>query len=253
MSDSFYFIFYFILSSCLFKVEPFKQNYEQNLILYFFDIISSIQCINGHILCTSCCSKTNSCVICEPRTQHSHVKVACDYESYGCKEVVNYTQIYEHVNSCHFSPCLCPQINCRFQANTTALGEHFMINHPLRIPPFKYDQVFSTFVRVIDDVTILQGISDGELFVITCKTQYIYKMLSLYHIGPSRRKPEYVFEMLVLPHEKYSNCILQLKSEAVNVDDRIYPSSSAIYVSYDYFKDGRLSIKVRISKIGANP
>jgi len=163
-----------------------------------------------------------------------------------------YTQRYEHVNSCHFSPCLCPQRNCSFQANSRALGEHFMINHPLRIPPFKYDQVFFTYVNINDDVTILQEISDGELFVITCKTQYVFKMLSLYHIGPTRRKPEYAFEMLVLPHEKNSNGVLQLKSEAVNVDDRTYPSSSSIYVSYGYFKDGRLSIKVRISKIGVN-
>jgi hypothetical protein len=128
-----------------------------------------------------------------------------------------------------------------------------MINHPLRVPPFKYDQVFFTYVHVHDDVTILQGISDGELFVITCKSEYIYKMLSIYHIGPSRRKPEYVFEMLVLPHEKKSNGVLQLKSEAVNVDDRTYPSSSSICVPYGYFKDRRLSIKVRISKIGVNP
>jgi len=127
-----------------------------------------------------------------------------------------------------------------------------VINHPLRVPPFKYDKVFFTYVHIKDDVTILQEISDGELFVITCKTDYILKMLNLYHIGPSRRKPEYVFEMSVLHHKEGCNRIRRLKSEAVNVDDRTYPWSTPIFLSYDYFKDGRLSIQVRISKIRVN-
>jgi hypothetical protein len=43
--------------------------------------------------------------------------------------------------------------------------------------------------------------------------------------------------------------ILQLKSEVVNVEDRTYPPSSGLFVSYDYFKNGRLSMKIQISKI----
>ncbi|CAJ2672116.1 unnamed protein product [Trifolium pratense] len=192
--------------------------------------MSSIQCTNGHIICASCKPKC--------------MKVACDNEPYGCKEVVKHTQRHAHIKSCVFSPCLCPQTDCNFRANTTVLGEHFKTNHQLRVPPFTYDEVFSAFIHIKDDVTIFQAMNDGQLFVITCKTHYIVKKLNLYHIGPNKSKPRYSFEMLVLCQDR----VLQLKSEAVNVEDRAYPPSGALYVRYDYFKDGRLSMKIRINK-----
>lgn len=213
------------------------------------DIMSSIQCFCGHIVCASCRIKPNLCPICESRTRRRYAKIKCDYKSYGCKEVVKYTERYAHIKSCHFSPCLCPQKDCNFRANSAALGEHFRTSHQLHAPPFKYDEFFFASVHK-DNGTILQGISDGELFVITCKTYYIAKQLNLYHIGPTRHKPEYAFELFVLPQDEDRDPILPLKAEAVNVDDDAYPKSTAIFVSYDYFKAGCLSLKIRICKIG---
>jgi hypothetical protein len=182
------------------------------------------------------------------------MKVACDYEPYGCKEVVKHTQRHAHIKSCAFSPCLCPQTDCNFRANTTVLGEHFKTNHQLRVPPFTYGESFSAFVHIKDDATIFQGKNDGQLFVITCRTHYIVKKLNLYHIGPNKSKAKYNFEMFVLRQEAkekdhHERNILQLKSEVVNVEDRTYPPSSGLFVSYDYFKNGRLSMKIQISKI----
>ena len=55
--------------------------------------------------------------------------------------MVKYSKRYAHVKSCAFSPCLCPQTDCNFRANSKALGEHFRTNHQLHVPPFTYDEI----------------------------------------------------------------------------------------------------------------
>jgi len=99
------------------------------------------------------------CVICKPSA-----KIACDYKPYGYQEMVKYTKRYAHVKSCTFSPCLCPQTDCNFRANSKALGEHFRTNHQAHVPPFTYDGVFFASIHIKDNVTILREINDGELF-----------------------------------------------------------------------------------------
>ena len=88
------------------------------------------------------------CIVCKPRTlkfSHNvesnqfnileHMKIACDYESYGCKDVVRYIQRYEHIKLCVFPPCICPQTDCNFPANSTVyetiFGQtiNFVSNH----------------------------------------------------------------------------------------------------------------------------
>lgn len=90
---------------------------------------------------------------------------------------------------------------------------------------------------------------ENYLLLITCRAHYILKELNFYHIGPTRPKLEYSFEMLTLyPKEENRDRIQRLKVEVVNIEDCTYPSSIPLYVSYDYFKAGRLSMQIRISK-----
>lgn len=178
------------------------------------------------------------------------VKIACDYVQYGCKELVKHSEKNAHENSCVFSPCICPQKGCNFIGNSKVLGEHFKTNHELIVPPFTYDEVFFASIHFHDKNIVLQGKTNGALFVITNKTFYIMKKLNVYHIGPEP-KPEYSFEILACSPEPDCDNI-RLKAQIINIQNCAYiPSSNSLFVPYDYFKPrGRLSIKIRITKIG---
>jgi len=78
-------------------------------------------------LYVSCFNKTNMCSVLKRHTQYcshymeidrfnilDHMKITCEYEPYGCKDAIKYTQKCLHIKPCPFSSCICTQTDRNF-------------------------------------------------------------------------------------------------------------------------------------------
>ncbi|KAL5745107.1 hypothetical protein ACOSP7_026253 [Xanthoceras sorbifolium] len=102
--------------------------------------IPVFQCENGHVACSSCCSKLgNKCPSsCSPIGHNrcraiekvlESVKVICANSKYGCKETMSYSQRDDHEKTCRHAPCLCPLSDCCFVGSSSQLYQHFIGRH----------------------------------------------------------------------------------------------------------------------------
>ncbi|KAL5809984.1 hypothetical protein ACOSQ3_026680 [Xanthoceras sorbifolium] len=102
--------------------------------------IPVFQCENGHVACSSCCSKLgNKCPSCCSPIGHNRcraiekvlesVKVICANSKYGCKETMSYSQSHDHEKTCRHAPCSCPLSDCCFVGSSSQLYQHFIGRH----------------------------------------------------------------------------------------------------------------------------
>ncbi|CAN8232904.1 unnamed protein product [Cochlearia groenlandica] len=99
--------------------------------------IPIFQCENGHIACSTCCTKLkNKCTLCDlpigkirNRVMERVMKafiVPCPNASFGCTKSLSYSQGSTHDKECVFSPCYCPTLDCNYKGSYKDLFKHFL-------------------------------------------------------------------------------------------------------------------------------
>ncbi|KAK9112461.1 hypothetical protein Scep_019980 [Stephania cephalantha] len=134
------------------------------------------QCKNGHIACSSCCSKyNNTCSYCSSPIGDircliiekfiDSIKLHCRYSSHGCKELLCYNQKSNHEETCICSPCKCPISDCNFLAPFEPLSRHIQGKHSSARMEFTFGKTFSVCFRTDSPFVAMQS-STGHLFLL---------------------------------------------------------------------------------------
>ncbi|RDY05898.1 E3 ubiquitin-protein ligase SINA-like 10, partial [Mucuna pruriens] len=164
------------------------------------------QCVNGHILCSTCCCKVgHKCPLCSMLVGDKRcrameavlasMKSACSNARYGCKMMVRYSEKREHDKTCAFVPCSCPQPNCNWLSHSSQLGQHLTQDHSFYIISFQYGQFFNVRFRYNTRFRFLQSSSDGKLFVINNQMEDTKNLVFLSHIGPNSLVSQFYYEV----------------------------------------------------------
>ncbi|XP_022143263.1 E3 ubiquitin-protein ligase SINA-like 10 [Momordica charantia] len=112
------------------------------------------QCKNGHISCSSCCTRAhNKCSSCGSEIGHMRcrsmetllesIKIECQNSTYGCKKTIYWNKRNDHESSCVYKPCSCPLTDCSFVGSSGQLSSHFTKKHKNSAKSFSYDSKFT--------------------------------------------------------------------------------------------------------------
>lgn len=210
-----------------------------------------IQCENGHIACSSCCTKiSNKCPSCSWPIGYNRcraiekvlesVKIACQNAQYGCKETVTYSKKKDHEKTCTYSPCSCPFRTCNFVSSSEQLYLHVSGQHFEAAVHFGYNSSFSVTLKDSDDFLVLQGREDNVLFILNSNVESLGSVVWVSCIWPCSFKG-FFYELKVktaensLRLQSFTNC-----SQA-RVDVR--PSNGYLLIPKDLFgSDGQLKL-----------
>lgn len=130
-----------------------------------------INCSQGHSLCSECSLKVHDCPLCKSpilkqrnflvESLVSAINMKCDYNYFGCEEVLSPQTLKDHVNLCVFVPVNCPQ--CEIKICLYNLYKHLLEN--CKFKPFIY-KVGSTFpiTRMGSKLTIFTTF--GKQFIV---------------------------------------------------------------------------------------
>ncbi|TKY45495.1 E3 ubiquitin-protein ligase SINA 10 [Spatholobus suberectus] len=217
------------------------------------------QCINGHIICSPCCSKLGQkCFLCSMfigdnrcraiEAVLASMQTACSNARYGCNAVVRYSEKREHEKTCAFVPCLCPGPRCNWISNSNKLGQHFSEKHSFKRIPFKYGVFFDVSLRHNKRTRILQALSDGKLFVISNQMRETENSLFLCHIGPNSLVPQFHYEVKT----KSDGAVLLPRTsvESTQGGKFVFPSAPLrfFYIPCEMFSIfGRIKLQFRIT------
>ncbi|KAD4888366.1 hypothetical protein E3N88_20439 [Mikania micrantha] len=119
------------------------------------------QCENGHIACSSCCSKVerkcpsccmpigyNRCRAIEKVIES--VKVSCKNARYGCTKTMAYCKKGEHEQTCPHATCFCPHPSCPYCGSSKNLYLHFGIQHAASTTRFTYNSPFFVTMEQVE-------------------------------------------------------------------------------------------------------
>ncbi|XP_061359109.1 E3 ubiquitin-protein ligase SINA-like 7 [Gastrolobium bilobum] len=222
--------------------------------------IPVFQCINGHIACSLCCAKLlYKCPFCSMRIDHSRclaiekvlvsLQIACQNATYGCNEILRYSQKYEHEKTCIYVPCSC--LGCNFVAKSSDLYLHFKENHMNAKTSFKYDEFFSVLLSHDENIVVLQEQIDGKLFVLKNKaSENQGNAVTIYHIGPNSPNPISYYE--IKARSMVENKSVQFLASAQNIQGFTFGSASSsprsLLIPLDFFNShGRLVLEICIN------
>ncbi|KAL5809983.1 hypothetical protein ACOSQ3_026679 [Xanthoceras sorbifolium] len=158
--------------------------------------IPVFQCENGHVACSSCCSKLrNKCPSCCLPIGYNRcraiekvlesVKVICKHSKYGCKEKMSYSQRHDHEKTCRHAPCSCPLPDCCFVGSSSQVYQHFTSRHKNSAVQFQYSKVSHVALNINEDCLVLQEEIDGVLFILHNRSEVVGHVISLTCIAPS--------------------------------------------------------------------
>ncbi|XVF31711.1 hypothetical protein REPUB_Repub17cG0015600 [Reevesia pubescens] len=192
--------------------------------------IPVFQCDNGHIACSTCCSKIrNKCPSCASPIGYSRcraiekvlesVKVSCQNTKYGCREAFSYSMKQKHEKTCLFVPCSCPLAGCNFEGSSKQLSGHFSNEHKSSATHFQYGCLVPITLGVGEKFLILREERDGSLFILNNKVETLGNVVTLSRIGPSMEKG-FFYELITKAQADGSTLRLQsfTKSTPKRVD-----------------------------------
>ncbi|KAL1207003.1 E3 ubiquitin-protein ligase SINA-like 10 [Cardamine amara subsp. amara] len=139
--------------------------------------IPIFQCDNGHLACSSCCTKVrNRCPSCTLPIGYIRCRgmekvletsrVSCANAKYGCRETTTYVTRFSHEETCVFSPCSCPILKCNFTGYYKDLNNHVRAEHKDAVIPFVWNNRLKITLDLNEKPTILQEANDGEVIVV---------------------------------------------------------------------------------------
>lgn len=155
---------------------------RRGLINTIWCILFGIQCENGHLACSSCCTvlQKNNCCSCNKPTGSNRCRaiekvlesaqVKCRYSTYGCKESISYGDQFDHLGKCKHAPCWCPISDCKFVGTSRQLYQHFSSKHEKLAVKFQYNRPSHITLNVNDKFLVLQEEKDADvLFIVSNK------------------------------------------------------------------------------------
>ncbi|GJU65770.1 putative ribonuclease H-like domain-containing protein [Tanacetum coccineum] len=183
------------------------------------------QCDNGHIACSSCCSKlkTKCPFCCTPiginndnrcrgleKFIQSITRISCKYAMYGCKNTMPYCDKTSHEQTCPHATCNCPHPSCSFADSYKNLYLHFHI-HSNSTTRFTCNTTFSLAVEFNQKRMFLQEQHTNVIFILNhqVKQDVGGRAFSIDYLGPPTSKSCFVYQLTV----KRMKTSLSLQSE----------------------------------------
>jgi len=187
-------------------------------------IYVEIQCDNGHIVCSTCCSKLeNKCEKCSNyislkrcrafENLLQYIKMPCPNEKYGCRKTIDYTEKTKHEEECIHVPCYCPISGCDFVASSEVLSNHFSHKHENSQIKFSYGHSFIVSLKSDDDVIVLQAKYNDKVFILNNSTMLLGNAVNICCFGPNASKSKYSYDIMA----RSQTCTLKLHSFVTNV------------------------------------
>ncbi|ESQ28277.1 hypothetical protein EUTSA_v10018806mg [Eutrema salsugineum] len=139
--------------------------------------IPIFQCDNGHIACSSCCTKLrNQCPSCTLPIGNIRnrgmervleaVTLPCPNGKHGCTKKFSYGKELAHEKECSFALCYCPAPQCSYTGKYKDLYRHYDANHGKE--HFRCGHTSDAWVHSNEMITVLQEYRDGPLVVVQC-------------------------------------------------------------------------------------
>ncbi|XP_024977728.1 putative E3 ubiquitin-protein ligase SINA-like 9 [Cynara cardunculus var. scolymus] len=164
------------------------------------------QCENGHIACSTCCSKVkrkcpsccmpigyNRCRAIEKVIES--IRVSCKNSRYGCKEMMPYSKKGEHEQSCPHATCFCPHPSCPFAASSKNLYLHFGIQHAASTTRFTYNTTFTLRVETHQKHVLLQEQHESVIFILNHEVQERARSFNVDCVGTSLLKTAFIYQL----------------------------------------------------------
>ena len=113
-----------------------------------------MQCTKGHLICIDCKKKCTTCPQCRGRMEHSRnfafekivsdMLFPCKYDN--CNQLVKYSDLKTHYETCKFKPFDCYKNNCAYQSNNIKdIIDHLKNEHSLNCVKLKNSKVTLEF------------------------------------------------------------------------------------------------------------
>ncbi|GAV75818.1 Sina domain-containing protein [Cephalotus follicularis] len=218
------------------------------------------QCDNGHIACSSCCTKLgNKCSICSLPIGYSRcraiekvlesVKVSCQNAKYGCPKHIFFSRKYDHEKTCICAPCSCPLTDCDFIGSFEQLCEHFRIIHRNPPIPFVYDRMLPLVLNTDSKFCVMMEEKDCILFILIINQIELIGIESkVVCIAPPCSSR--VFYYYIVTKSRGSSLIFQscIKSMKAWVNDPLAPS--LLVPSSFALSGGKFQLEVCIGRDG---
>ncbi|KAL3525505.1 hypothetical protein ACH5RR_013877 [Cinchona calisaya] len=220
--------------------------------------IPVFQCENGHVACTSCCSKIrNKCPSCSWPIGYNRcraiekvlesVKVSCRNLMYGCTCIVKYCHKLEHDHRCIFTPCSCPLLNCNFVGSCWHMGSHFNYSHPTSVNTFLFDKLFSVSLEKSQKFTILRESNETIIFILNHFSESRGSAINIVCLAPPGSGSRFSYELKAIDGDTSIQLLSSVESITKWVD--CPPARKFLLVpSYYTSSCGRLKLNVRIRK-----
>ncbi|KAL5718869.1 RING-type E3 ubiquitin transferase [Ranunculus cassubicifolius] len=218
------------------------------------------QCENGHIACSTCCTKlANKCPSCSWPIGYNRclaiekviesVKVSCCYKTYGCPDTFSYSQKLTHEEQCTHAPCTCPISDCTFCGSSKQLSLHFSTKHWSSAKRVRYNCPVTVSLGKLDSYLVFQAEEDDHLFILNNQIELIGSAINVSCIS-GRLGGGLLYDIIV----RKGSSSLRLQSQTKCVKDRaeIADSSSLgefLLVPYEFYDDSRdLKLEICIWK-----
>lgn len=202
------------------------------------------QCENGHISCSSCCTKVqNKCPSCSLETGYircramekvlESIKIPCQNSKYGCKTTMTLNQINDHGPLCTYEPCSCLLNDCGFVGSAEQLSTHFLKKHKGSAKSFSYNLRFTICLNNGDRYRILQAENDGVLFVLSYTFENFGNAVTMTRVGPTSSKKKFCYEIKA----KTLGSMLSLQSVAKEIQawTEVPPSNGSLLIPNEFF------------------
>lgn len=174
------------------------------------------------------------------------VKISCLNAQYGCKETITYSKKNDHEKQCNYAPCTCPQSGCNFVAPSKELSLHFLCKHGVSARNFTYNCFFSIFLRVNDEIILLQEQNGADLFMLKNKVGDLGNMVNVSCICPNLFRKACHYDILA----RSQGCCLKIHCLAENIHggkaNNTAPTGFLLIPSCFFGPSGRLKLDIRI-------
>nr|GEW17522.1 aminotransferase-like mobile domain-containing protein [Tanacetum cinerariifolium] len=229
------------------------------------------QCENGHIACSSCCTKMKRksqsgrdiypCPFCDMKigSRRNHCRglekfiksissISCKNAKYGCKKIMPYSKKNEHEQMCPHASCNCPFPSCYFAGSSKNLYHHFRIQHAAFTTPFTYSTPFSIDVDIDQKHILLQELHKNVIFVLNHEVREHGRDFTIDCVGVGRLKTSFVYKLTA----KSMDTCHKMKSvpEVYTEWSKLTPEKDYLTVPFEFAGyDALLSLDVCIKKI----
>ncbi|GKE16399.1 aminotransferase-like mobile domain-containing protein [Tanacetum coccineum] len=231
----------------------------------------AFQCENGHIACSSCCTKMKRksqsgrdiypCPFCDMKigSRRNHCRglekfiksissISCKNAKYGCKKIMPYSKKSEHEQMCPHASCNCPFPSCYFAGSSKNLYHHFRIQHAAFTIPFTYSTPFSIDVDIDQKHIFLQELHKNVIFILNHEVREHGRDFTIDCVGVGTLKTSFVYKLTA----KSMDTRHKMKSvpEVYTEWSKLTPEKDYLTVPFEFAGYGALlSLDVCIKKI----